>query len=267
VHLDVTDDGIVYLLDGGVWFSDGGTPVEIGSHPCSVEPNGDFSHFSNGAVMSANAGSPVAWFDCATRGQRVLTVFDTAAGRVVASRPMSCRGYECAIYGVTGEHVYLDLNGFAGFPSPEQAFEPATGRFGPTTELEYALDVASRPRGLAVGDTIETGTFTHGIGQRFDIVGSQLVPVDDRDRPTTAFDTATGQALAFELPAGYGENFSEPFTLFEWLDDDTVALVYAAGWSTGDIVTCRVSDGLCALAVEAPDGTDVRIVPNFPLPG
>ena len=64
VHLDVTDDGFLYTDRGGVWFSDGGTPKQIGSRLCAASRNGEFSHFDNRAVMTANSGSTAAWFDC-----------------------------------------------------------------------------------------------------------------------------------------------------------------------------------------------------------
>ena len=53
---------------------------------------------------------------------------------------------------------------------------------------------------------------------------------------------------------------------FEYLDDDTVALV---GWDEapghGDILTCRLSNGRCELAV--PGHGSGRVVTNGDLPG
>ena len=86
--------------------------------------------------------------------------------------------------------------------------------------------------------------------------------------------------MHFRLPAGYqpdptnGYVFpdgpgdpSTGFEIFEWIDDDTVALVQGGGWSTGDIITCRLSDGHCRLAVKAAPHNQVRIVPGEILPG
>lgn len=66
VHMDVTDDGFVRTTCGGAWFSDGGTPEKIGSHLCSAAPDGEFGNFANRGVMSPNAGSLVACFECTT---------------------------------------------------------------------------------------------------------------------------------------------------------------------------------------------------------
>lgn len=87
VHLDVTDDGFVYTRHGRAWFSDGGTPEPIGSHLCGAAPNGEFLHFAHHAVMSANTGSLVAWFEC-TRADRAGRCTSTG-GSTEASRPPS----------------------------------------------------------------------------------------------------------------------------------------------------------------------------------
>jgi hypothetical protein len=44
VHLDVTDDGFLYTDRGGVWFSDGGTPEQVGSQLCAGLPTGELSN-------------------------------------------------------------------------------------------------------------------------------------------------------------------------------------------------------------------------------
>jgi hypothetical protein len=63
IKMDVTDDGVVYTTggyfeDGRVWFTDGGTPVQIGWHAC-VE-----AHGWPRTVVTGNSGSLAAWFDC-----------------------------------------------------------------------------------------------------------------------------------------------------------------------------------------------------------
>ena len=79
--LDVTDDGAVYVTEDSdtdpssdpVWFSDGSTPVAIGTIPTE--------HYSRFAVSTADAGSLVVWPD-ATSDRFV--VYDTSRREVVA---------------------------------------------------------------------------------------------------------------------------------------------------------------------------------------
>jgi hypothetical protein len=120
----------------------------------------------------------------------------------------------------------------------------------------FAQDLRTHPRALVTGDSWQTGTPTDSVDFRVD--GSQLIPgTDESDHPTQVFDTATGKPVRLRLPTGYrpDENNSEElagdrtFTLFEWLDDDTVALRHYDD-NGGDIITCQLSDGRCVLVVE-----------------
>ena len=64
VFTDVTDDGFVYTSRNDLWFSDGESPVQIGSHVCGLPRNG-IRHQAQDAVITGDAGSLVAWFACA----------------------------------------------------------------------------------------------------------------------------------------------------------------------------------------------------------
>ncbi len=278
VHLDVTDDGFLYTSRGGVWFSDGGTPEQVGSHLCSASPNGEFGHFAHRAVMAANGGSTAAWFDCTEPTRPTLVVFDTASRRELARQPVAFCRESCELVDVTNERVYFDRGVYTGYPRPDYRFDVTANRLRASTAQEYAEHLRSHPRGLVLGDSWQTGTPTTGVGQsgseqslgqRFSVVGSRLVPVNDHDQATSAFDTATRRALRLRLPPGYHVKTSDFFHLVEWLDDNTVALVFSGGWSAGDIITCQLPAGRCVVAVPAPEapGDTVRIVPNFPLPG
>jgi hypothetical protein len=140
-----------------------------------------------------------------------------------------------------------------------------------------------------VGDSWETGTPTDGIGQSFRVSHGRLIPqrilsggLEPAD--TAAFATGSGRPLHLRLPARYAERFIrfykeapgqvwtiDSLVLFEWLDDDTVALGVGVNGRdeptgyNGDIVRCTVSTGQCELAV--PGVNDVRTVPNLGLPG
>jgi hypothetical protein len=282
VHLDVTDDGFLYTDRGGVWFSDGGTPAKVGSHLCGAARNGEFSHFANRAVMAANSGSTVAWFDCTHPARPTLVVFDTSSRHEVARRPATFCKDGCELVDVTAESVYLTRGVYTGAPSPDTRFDLTAGRLRSSTMQEYAGELRSHPRGLILGDDWQTGTPITGVGRspaedgplRFDVTGSRLVPqvtVNDRYRATSAFDTATRRALRLRLPSGYNVETTADFHVFEWLDDDTVALrggpdgQEAKG--TDDLLTCRLSSGRCVMSVPSPEADTWRILPEVPLPG
>ena len=282
VHLDVTDDGFLYTDRGGVWFSDGGTPVKVGSHLCGAPRNGEFGHFANRAVMAANSGSTVAWFDCTDPARPTLVVFDTSSRHEVAHRPAPFCKEGCELVDVTGASVYLNRGVYTGAPRPNYRFDLRTSRLRPSTLQRYAEELRSHPRGLILGDDWQTGTPITGLGRspvedgplRFNVAGSRLMPqvtVNDRDQATSAFDTTTRRALRLRLPSGYHVERSATFGLFAWLDDDTIAL---RGGPDGqepegpdDILTCRLSAARCVVAVPSPDADTWRIVPELPLPG
>jgi hypothetical protein len=273
VHLDVTDDGFLYTDRGGVWFSEGGTPVRVGSHLCGASRNGEFAHFANRAVVAANSGSTVAWFDCTHPARPALVVFDTSSHHEVVRRPVPfCRGF-CEVGDVTSDYVYFNRGFYSGEHSPEYRFDLRANRLRASTPREYADDLRAHPRGLILGDDWQSGTPITGDGLspttdplRFAAVGSRLLPVvsvNDRDQVTSAFDTATRRVLRLRLPAGYHVETTDSFSIFEWLDDETVALL----GGRADILTCQLSTGHCVVAVQGPDADTWRIVPEFPLPG
>jgi hypothetical protein len=263
VNMDVTDDGVVYTTgdidDIRVWFTDGGTPAQIGSHACKEVPYG-----WPDTVVTGNSGSLAAWLDC-TRGLRQpqLVVYDTGSGREVAREPVTeCGGYgRCLPYAVIGDHVYFERTHDDGDTSSLLEVDAATGLVSRVTLAEGAIDpgqspsylddIRSHPRGLVIGDSWDTGTPQQG--SQFAVVGTRLVPIYD-DRLTSAFDTATRRPIRLHLPAGYkpdpAKHDDGGFGLFEWLDDDTVALEnFRTGRHDQDILTCRLSTGRCELAV------------------
>lgn len=280
--LRVTDAGAVYAKDDhSVWLTDGGEPQRIAVQACV-----DTTQYAG--LATDNVGPWAVWFDCSPASQgRDLVVFDTVAGREVARHTVpSCRGrdpawpaYKCELQGVVGEHVYFSVLVDANRDvRREHVFDVARDEVvaaGPTT---YAEDLGSHPRGLVIGDDVPTGARTTGVEQVFRVVGSRLVPVRNSDLSefdgTAAFDTGTGAAVRLRLPSGYHPRRADPtddppfFVLFEWLDDDTVALV-RGNTSThgGDILVCHLSGGPCEVAVEAPNGDATRIVVGGQLPG
>lgn len=285
-HIDMTDDGFVYTTGGyfndrRLWFSDGGPPDQIAARVCR-DPHG-----FGVAVRTANAGSLVAWFECARSTAQTLVVFDTATGReVVRQQQAACQwtGFApCTLDHVIGGHVYftdtfLRHGGTGRVAYRHLMFEVSTSRTSAATPQAYPEDVITQSRGLVVGDSWPTGAATDGIGQEFAVVGPMLVPQVRNSNGalsgTAAFDTATRREVRLDLPAGYHR--ADGFTLFEWLDDDTVGLLASGdgGWPSGrgygDILTCRISTGNCDLTVRGGEGRrddQVRVVPHLGLPG
>jgi hypothetical protein len=284
-HIDMTDDGFVYTSGGyfgdhRLWFSDGGTPEQIPARVCRD------GHGSGNTVRTANAGSLVVWFDCDGSAGQTLVVFDTGTGREVARQELeACPGDElgaCTLDDVIDGHVYFTSTfyrrgGTGRVAQRNLVFDVSTNRTTASTAQSHAEDVTAHSRGLVIGDSWSTGEATGGVGQRFVVAGRRLVP---QVRTSTgalevaaAFDTATMREVQIDLPSGYHR--ADGFTLFEWLDDDTVALVAGVvGWPSGlgygDILTCRLSTGLCDLSVRGREGTrddEARVVPHLGLPG
>jgi hypothetical protein len=286
-QIDVTDDGFVYtaapsLTDGAgpLWFSDGGGPQQIASNVCHDEPG-----FPGTQVITGSVGSLAAWFECAGAEHAALVVFDTGLGHELARLPLErcARGHaasSCHPDAVIGDHVYFERTYFLHGGSGHVAygsfvFDVSTGRLSEVRSSALRADIRGNPRGLVVGDSFQTGISTTGIQQRFIVVGPRLIPlaleteqrVAGGLKRSTAFDTGTGQALALHLPSGYQS--ADIYQLFEWIDDDTVALVGPAGWGEergyGDILSCTLSDGRCVLAVGGRG--PLRVVPQVGLPG
>ncbi len=286
-HIDMTDDGFVYTTggrssDGRLWFSDGGAPEQIAARVCR-DPHG-----YGVAVRTANAGSLVAWFECAKSTVQTLVVFDTATGREVVRQQLTadCPTKDlgtCTLDDVIAGHVYFTYTfyrqgGTGRVASRNLMFDVATKRTSTPTPQSYSDDVTTHSRGLVVGDSWPTGTASDGIGQDFVVVASKLLPqvrkANGEQAVTAGFEGATKRELRLNLPSGYHR--ADGFTLFAWLDDDTIALVangdqgWPSGRGYGDILTCRLSTGRCDLTVRGRDVSrddQVRVVPHLGLPG
>jgi hypothetical protein len=303
VNMDVTDDGFAWTTDRGqVWFSDGRTVDRIGSHPCT-RYSGGFVTFDPAAVVAGNAGSLLAWFDCTNPKRPALVVYDTGSSRAGGQpkhltrervpgcgvRPSGPNAF-CDLVGIVGDHVYWDRAVYSGAGARNRYMrrDITTGQTERSSHRAYQLDLRSAPRALVVGDSYASGTVTDGVDQAYDYPvsppfmelsfvasGRKLVAFVDRPNTPTGpqrqavFANATRDRVQLRLPHGYRS--TDTFTLFQWLDDDTVAL--GAGANTwggetkrdGDILRCTLSTGRCVLAV--PGGRDVRIVPHLLLPG
>lgn len=297
-HIDVTDDGFVYSTggyrgDGRLWFSDGGTPVLIGSHACEA------AHGFATTAVTSNTGSRIAWLECTSDTLQSLVVFDTSSMREVFRRSLPpCEqggdGGECALEAMVGDDAYL-IDAYTRHPdgrirtrglvldlrtSALTQVSAADQQYADATDSQaYITDARSLARGLVVGENERTGRPTDGIGLRFSVVGARttlaphLVTPAGEELDGAAWSIATGRPVRLRLPHGYDfPGRANDYVLFEWLDDDDVALIAGGGgWdggrSGGDILTCRLTDGRCRLAVHGPAPRTVRVVPHLDLPG
>ena len=266
----------------------------------------DHASILNAAVITDNAGSLVAWVDCTDPSTPAVLIYDTGSGQEVVREPTASLttkgGVCCGLIGLVGEHLYLNRGvvrpGTRGYFDQGLMLDLASGQFTTVTDWRptwdggsqiphlpdqdpapYLDDIRSNPRGLVIGNTYQTGEASSGIGQYFVVIGSQLVPqvnFDSETHSATAFDSTSGRAVHLRPPPDYPESVG--FTLFEWLNDDTVALIagngaginsWPGGPRYGDIMTCRLSSGNCHVAIPGPrwsSDADARVVPHLPIP-
>jgi hypothetical protein len=292
INTDVTDAGVVYIagghtFDGRVWFTDGGKPVQIGSHACVAQ------HGAGNTVVTGISGSLAAWFDCTRAEEPELVVYDTGSGRevvrelvtqcreVLARSDIAQRLGSCNVDAVIGDHIYFTHWMYHGQAFQFDMATERVTRVDPATNLgdnlfpfsydvepqAYLDDIRSQPRGLVLGDSWETGKpDPFGV---FRVVGKMLVAQPG----IRAYDTATHDPVRFRLPNGY--RGAVEFDVFEWLNDDTVALIGPSGWGDmhpgaqtdpgyGDVLTCRLSDGHCDLTARGHG--PVRLAGNTTVP-
>ena len=266
VYLNTTDDGVVLTVDtdeSRIWFTNGTDVVPIGQV-------GVHTHLGSSRVVTGTSSSLAAWPD-RSGGSWQLVVYDTAR-RVEVAR-IDCP--RCGSPEVVGSRVYWAGNETLS-SEPTTMFDAASGKTRRVPATAYAEDLASRPRGLIVGSSPGTATVSSGYGQVFRSDGRRLTPVLDlgpsspgrtRWGPTTASDTGSGRTLDLMPPANSPTNLL--FSVFDWLDDDRLALVQDdghGGFTAGDaqILVCRISTQQCRIAVLPPVGS--RWVANRDLP-
>ena len=291
-QMDTTDDGVVVTTtDGRIWFADTGSVEQIGDSRVS------HSFLSLSEVSTGNAGSLAAWFEpeetsASPKGAPALVVYDTSLRREVARVKCHLRG--CSVLWVGADRVYVGTTSDGLHVDRIRRLDVGAGVLTDVSRSAYAADLRSQPRNLVTGDSFEAGAVSDGIEATFARQGSRLVALTTRlgGEPTTAFDVS-GRPLQLRVPDGY--DGARSFTVFQWLDDDRLAMMAGAGGmgfvpgmaddlsedSTGygDIMVCRISTGVCLLDVPGPkvpadvdesepfDGEWLRIVPDYGTPG
>ncbi len=292
LSLDVVDGGAAFTtLDGGIWFTDGSKPVLVGITTPGVVQEGTVAWGPGGRpdewVVSDNSGSHFAWFEFPTGDRPELVVFDARTRQRVARVPVDVKP-SCALclqlVSVGDRAVYWTNSLWRGLgslgegrdsPRPfrhEYAGPPDPA--GPSATSQVPLgtlraDLLGRARMLVVGDSLERGRLTDGIGQEFAVDGGHLTRVPDTQQ---VFDPRTGQRLQFRAPARYGYGIVERLRLYQWLDDDRFALLDATGWNAGDftgeeLLVCRISSMRCTIAVHRPAASGSPVIPELATPG
>jgi hypothetical protein len=290
LSLDVVDDGAAFTtFDGLLWFTDGRTLRQIGlttpgqviSHGIGWSPAGR----PNDRIVADYSGTRLAWLEYTRAGKYSespqLVVYDSRLRRRVARvalGAMACPN--CAhVVSVHGDHVdWTDVPlGGLGTSAQRQSgtrlhrYDLSSRRETPLSVRTYQAELRRRPRTLVVGDSVASGTVGDTVGQDFVVSGRHLV-ASGRGSGRRTFDPRTGTEVglhtSWALAAGRG---GERFYLFEWLDDDTVALLAGTAASTGtrrsdDMLVCTISSGRCTLATPRPDSSS-PIVPEFETPG
>ena len=288
-QMDVTDEGVVVTTtDGRIWLAG----AESVDHIATSGPRHEFIAML--VVSTGNAGSLAAWTDPRGDGKPTRVVYDTERRAVVASKPcpMARLGNtSCDPLWVGTDHVYYPASPFG---RRVERLDVASGQLTVVSAAEYAADLLSQPRNLVLGESYEAGAVSDGIDVMFVNQGSRLVAVgvpEDLGGPlspcgtdrceTSAFDTS-GAPVRLRVPDGYVG--ARSFTVFQWLDDDRLALMAGAGGNFvfgidndlpgdntgyGDILVCRIASGACELAVKGPElsGDIHRIVPDYGTPG
>lgn len=282
--LQATDDGAAYLTEAAgpfrtVWFTDGSSVTRLGR-------TGDAGVRGDEIMKSAVAGSLLAWIEYPPSPPAQVVLFDTRRMAEIARTPVEgvpgCdqvwprhgRQNCLSVLAVRDGTVYVgpwagNFDGITNSTEPVAKFDMSTGEHHTIPYAEYETELRSTARGLVIGDSVESGEATPGVGE-FLVVDhgrlvKQLFTPDDRSRPATVFDTATGRAVpSFELPPDYRHD--DAFVVSQWVDDDGFA-VWAHDYGSvdtrqGDLLVCRLSTARCELAVPPPSGRRHQIAPE-----
>lgn len=298
-HLDVlsvvaAEGGAAFTtFDGRLWFTDGLSVVPLGrSTRARVTATGvDWGAAGrpNERIVADDRGPDIAWMEYAGAGagttRMTIAVFDTRRADGVLRLPFTTAGNDCRVCA----HIVLVRDGFV-YVSDTRArdlgvrdqsdknstlfrVDLATGRRTSLPVAAYRAELLGSPRTLLIGGAGQAGVVESGVGEGFAFVDGQLVlpaigPGDD------VFEARTQRRLALRLPGSLARSLgpTDPFYLFEWLDDDRFALVDASaaritGLGQGDVVVCRLSTSRCAVAVHQPRATRWQVVPGIDLEG
>lgn len=298
-HLDVlsvvaAEGGAAFTtFDGKLWFTDGWTvlPIGVSTRP-RVTPTGvDWGAAGrpNQRIVADDIGPDIAWMEYGRHGleatKMTIAVFNTRSAEGVQRLPFTTPENDCRVCA----HIVLVRHGFV-FLSYTRAtslgvrtqgetnstlfrVDLATGRQTLIPVAAYRTELLNSARTLVIGDARQLGLVASGVGEDFAFVNRQLVirAVGPGD---AFFEARTQRRLTLRLTPSVGGSLgpTDPFYLFEWLDDDRFALLDSSGTRSrglnqGDIVVCRLSTSRCAVAVHESLARRWQIVPGIDLDG
>jgi hypothetical protein len=271
-YVDATDDGAVFVIgqppvldDAGgglpygpaaVWFTDGSSPVRIGTT--------SGSRVRGFEIAPTVSGSTLAWIDPGTKtAPGAVVVYDTAhmteLARLGNGDAVPLAVYDDVVYwspdGDTCDRYLPSGAAYACKPTARvMRFEPASGRQTLVSTADYDADRRSRP-GLLTGRSadpqIRRGvTFLSFLRHGDRLVAGGTWEAREPGFPATV--TVTGQPLRLRHPASDGRRDARDhphgLQMTQWLDPDRVVLLDDYDHATA-LVTCRLSTGSCRVAV------------------
>jgi hypothetical protein len=273
VEIDLTDDGVVARTsDGGIWFTAGSDPVQIGTLgepgarfdptelPGFVEPGYGFGT-ANGFAVSGNSGSLVAWWEFPEPDRPELVVYDTAARKETARQPIEiAAGRSALLASVTERFAYWYVDPeWINLDVPSARIDLDTGEQARITPDEYTADVPppGTPRTILVGSDENGGGGPYQVREGL-IAGLLQLGMDARAHSIdpagpgdlVALDGATRTPFAFTAPPGFRDPDPPPGWLTQWIDDDTIVIAFR-GEKSSDLLVCDVSTGACDLAAQS----------------
>ena len=216
-------------------------------------------------VMTSNPGSLLVWADATSRTHGSIdqfAVYDTARREVVTTIPFT--GVDDQLLHVDDGNVYfnpdkgspgcwvLDIH-FCDDPHLLR-YDLASGKTTKISQAALEAELSTHARMFVTAEADAEIKFTEG-GTGFKQVGRRLVPMDSGGG-VTVFTLTSGERIQLRLPDGYvapgdGEG---GIGLSQWLDDDRIVLVANdgdgdTGPSHGDLLVCRLPDGVCRVVV------------------
>lgn len=285
-YVDASDDGAVFVVGqplvedeagwglpygpAAVWFTDGSTPVRIGTtYGSRVRGFG---------IAPTAAGSTLAWIDPGSETQPgAVVIYDTGRMKELArlghaqpgqSWPWSSGSVPLAVY---DDVVYWSPDGRACEPYvPSGAaygckptarvmrFDTADGRQSQVSTADYDADRRARP-GLLTGRSDDPQIRRGVVFLSFARHGDRLVAGGTWEAAQPGFPSTvalTGQPLRLRHPARNArrEAREDPqvLQLTQWLDPDRVVLLDDYDDAV-DLVICRLSTGGCRVTLRVAD--------------
>jgi hypothetical protein len=249
--LEVTDDGVAFVIEDDrrpqLWFHDDASTVMIGLLDWTTEKRS----YAPRRVETSPSGSLVVWKQSLHGDVDVpdeYVVYDTARHEQVARIPATGGSRDLrlvsddALYFGSGPHV--------------RRYDVAAGTTAVITRPAMDAELAGQARFFRT--VTQSGVVMVSAEPRFEQVGRNLVAKtydDSQLRSYVDVRLSDGERLQLRLPDGYqvpGDDEVDNRVSY-WLDDDHVVIGAGDGAGdvdpfTGDLLVCRLPDGVCRVA-------------------